>query len=632
MIDKKKFFPGKLLYVFSLSLLIVILLTTLITGCTKSDDSSEETSVIVVSHEIDDEMPTSVDHFHYSFLDSEKNILSGPIAYEKAESHSLSQVPLNASYLKIEYYDYPDASGSSQSKNELLGSSTIPVSPSPGKQESVQVSGNPTAEVSFAKSNGKWQIVINGNTSFIKGVGGDYGGSDPKEFTYSYINASFTQSGANTIRTYGSGDSSIQVRDVKAVLALAKKLSTDNNKVHVLVGFVFNGVADPVTTNKAAYDQIIADPNADHVLGWCLGNEIADSGNVNATINSQINQVAEHIQKTSKLPIMTAVPNPTAGALSVYSQSMPQLDCLAINSFYGKYNDDWKQDLFLSQVGSVMSANWDKPWFVSEYYSYDLPSAAFGSYNGMPNQTINNYQYFLELNSTANAKNYKNCWNNYILGNKDNNCVGGIALNWMPPHNSQVPGFWKDMFVYKGKWQIYVNWYDAYGVDRLECVDAVTTAYGGTPPSNGCPQIVTPSDGDLQGIDCDFKVTLTSAGKSVKPGDTLTASVTATDSDSLTFDWYLMGGELVTADGGGITDGVSINTFKPWGVATTNEPLITSSLIGNGTTVSTSNSHKNTITFTLDPSTVSGNNYQLRVIVRDGNGGAATAAIAFAVE
>ena len=77
------------------------------------------------------------------------------------------------------------------------------------------------------------------------------------------------------------------------------------------------------------------------------------------------------------------------------------------------------------------------------------------------------------MNSTANAANYAASWTNSIVSQKGANNVGEFALNWMPPHNSQVPTYWKDMFVYDRAWQEYVNPYGT-GTDRLESVDAFT--------------------------------------------------------------------------------------------------------------------------------------------------------------
>ncbi|MCD4784546.1 MAG: hypothetical protein K8T10_12055 [Candidatus Eremiobacteraeota bacterium] len=639
--QKESITSGRISRVLIAVSILIISLAFIIPGCTSSKNSTDSvisptptqtptssTGIVIVSHDVENDLPQNIDSIHYSFSDKNNILIFGPYVFTRSNSHVLENVPIDAKFMIIDYYTSSGATGAGARSNTQQGSTTIPVSVSDGDDTNVQVDGDPTGPVHFAQSGSQWLLMVDGTNTTVKGITGDYGGSDPDEFTYSYLTDNLPASGANAIRLYGGASVSEQVRDVKAALSLASAHSTDSNKIMVLVGFKFQGLADPVGDGKQAFDQIIADSNADHILGFCAGNEAVDAGNPDADMNKKINEFAVYIKGKSSLPVMTAIVNPTPHALDVYKQSMPDLDWIGVNSFYGKFDNTHQGGGFLNTLGPTM-AKWGKPWIVSEYYSYDLPSPG-----SMPSQTINGYEYFLELNSTANAQNYKDCWNNYIVPYSQYDCVGGMALNWMPPHNSQVPGFWKDMFVYRGKFEMYVNWYQKYGVDRLECVDAVTENYGGTTPSNSCPQIETPSDSDPQGIDCDFKVTLSSAGKVVNPGDQLTASITASDpdSDNLTFDWFLMGGVIQTPTGGGITQGPSINTYKAWGVSEPPNAVITSSLIGNGdTTDLNGGKHKNTITFTLDSSTSQSNNYQLRVIIRDGNGGAATAAIGFPV-
>ncbi len=116
--------------------------------------------------------------------------------------------------------------------------------------------------------------------------------------------------------------------------------------------------------------------------------------------------------------------------------------------------------------------------------------------------------------------------------------------------------------------------------------------------------------------------------------EVLTATVTAEGTGSLTFNWYLVGGKAVLLDPsggttGGIWEGPSYNTYQAWGA----DP-VTSINLGQGTSTDLGNGKtSNTITFSMhDPSdptktAYAGNNYQLRVIVSDGNNGAATAAV-----
>jgi hypothetical protein len=391
----------------------------------------------------------------------------------------------------------------------------------------------------------------------------------------------------------------------------------------ILVGLYVPGVS--ASQLESAVSQIVKDPNASHILGWCVGNEVDPSR------YPEIETVATYIHGVSTAPVMTAVPNVTTDALKQIKSTMPVLDWLGINSFYGHFDASHSQNIFLGQLDQTMAnGTWTKAWAVTEFYSYDLPSPPFVGYAGMPSQTLSGTPYYLELNSTANAANYAASWTNYIQSQGTRNNVGGFALNWMPPHNSQVNGFWKDMFVYRGAWQIYVNPYNnpnplGSGTDRLGAVDAVTQVYGGTVPASGTPQIVV-TDGDPQGIVASFKATLTSPGTTVKAGQSLTASITAADAKTLSFDWYLVGGTAVTSPTSpGITGGPSTDPFAVYGL----NPA-TSVLVGHGTTTKmTANQQQNSITFTM-PQVPAGNVYQLRVIIRDSVGGAATAAIGFA--
>ncbi len=463
---------------------------------------------------------------------------------------------------------------------------------------------------------GSWQIEVGGLPFYIQGATGDFGYADPSEWTYDYLNADITNSGVNTLRTYGLADTNQEIQNTSAALAWAASHSTPTKPMMILVGLYVPGVS--ASALESAAQKIAADPNASHILGWCVGNETGTG------FYSEINTVAAYIHTVSTAPVMTAVPNVTDGALKEINSDMPNLDWLGINSFYGVFDADHGQDIFLGQLDKTMAdGTWTKPWAVTEFYSYDLPSPPFTGYPGMPSQTLDGTPYYLELNSTANAENYAASWTNYIKSQDGKGNVGGFALNWIPPHNSQVPAFWKDMFVYKGAWQIYVNPYGT-GTDRLEAVDAIEKVYGGTPPATGTPQIVV-TDGDPQGIDASFKATLTSPGTKVTAGQSLVASVTAEDARELTFDWYLIGGTTVTSTSSpGIVGGPSTDPFVAYGAN-----AVTSVLLGHGATNQKNTIQQNTIVFTM-PQVPAGNVYQLRVIIRDGAGGAATAAIGFA--
>jgi hypothetical protein len=531
-------------------------------------------------------------------------------------------VPDGATDLQIDYLGTDGA---------ISGDTRVPVPPG----NALEILGNAAAPVHFARSGGRFHLIVNDQDLIIKGVGFDYtlGGDTPDPNStawFSYVNPDIANAGANTIRTYGVGwnfkGPAGQARIISAMLAYAAANSTPEKPLTVLAGLVFDpGQGDMATLIPQTTALVQRDPNYSHLLGWVIGNENSD------TQYSQINSVVAAVKAqmtgdTLVRPVTHAAPNVSSGQVSVIKNQLPSIDWLGINTFYGQFDASHRGGGFLNtQAQSLAQGGWDKPWAITEYYSYDLPSPGFGSVPGMPSQNLNGQPYYLELNSTLNAANYQRSYQDYIVSADALNqgSVGGLALNWGPPHNSKVIAFWKMMYSYRGEFQAFVNPpYSLPGFDRLECAFTVADMYGGSLGSNRPPQIVPPSDNDPQGIDCNFKATLTINPTPVAPGAPLTASVVASDSDALTFDWYLVGGTAT-----GFTGDINGAQKDPQNFVNT-----TSVRLGGGTSEPFNGATRNTITFSAPSGAAAGNNYQLRVVARDGQGGAATACIGFPMQ
>ncbi len=495
---------------------------------------------------------------------------------------------------------------------------------------------SPSSPVAFEKSDTGWNLIIQGKSTVLKGVGFDYTIMSDKPTPdssdwFSYVSPDIAKAGANCIRTYGLPWSAAngpeqQAALISALLKAAADGSSSSNYITVLAGFVY----DPTQGDMAGLmvqtmDILAKDPNFTHLLGWCVGNEIAveQYSGLNTTIAAL--KAAMTTPQVTR-PVMTAVANVSSGEVAVIKAQLPALDWLGINSFYGAYDDQHVFTDFLdNQANNLSTGGWTLPWAITEYYSYDLPSPPFPGYAGMPFQTLNGQPYYLELNSTLNAQNYTDSYSQYIAGPNAlaKGSVGGFVLNWGPPHNSKLIAFWKEVYTYRGELKPFVNPpYSVSGFDRLQAADAVAAMYGGSLSTQACPQIVLPSDGDRQGIECSFKATLTQNPTPVAKGASLTAAVTATSSQSLTFDWYLVGGSA-----NGYTGDINASNKIPQDYTST-----TTLFLGNGATTTTGNSHRNSLTFTAPAGAAAGNNYQLRVVIRDSQGGAATAAIGFPME
>ena len=499
--------------------------------------------------------------------------------------------------------------------------------------------GNSAAPVHFAKSDGRFHLIVEDNATVIKGVGFDYtlGGDTPAPGNpnwFSYVNPDIANAGANTIRTYGIGwnfaDPTVQAQNISAMLAYAAANSTAENRIMVLAGLVYDPSQSMTTLIPQTTAIIQNDPNYAYLLGWVIGNENPDSQY--PQINSVVQLVKAQMTTDALVrPVTHAAPTVSSGEVANIKSGLPSIDWLGINTFYGQFDATHAGGGFLNtQADNLATGGWTKPWAITEYYSYDLPSPGFGNVQAMPSQNLNGQDYYLELNSTQNAANYRRSYQDYIVSANalSKGSVGGLALNWGPPHNSKLIAFWKTMYAYRGAFQAFVNPpYSIAGFDRLECAFAVAEMYGGSLSNNAPPKIVLGTDNDPQGISCDFKATLTSNPTPVAPGASLTASVIASDTDTLTFDWYLVGGTSSAPPPNQYVGDINGAQKNPQDYISTTSILLsgaTSSAVAAGT--------QSTITFNAPAGAAQGNNYQLRVVARDGQGGAATASIGFPMQ
>ena len=136
--------------------------------------------------------------------------------------------------------------------------------------------------------------------------------------------------------------------------------------------------------------------------------------------------------------------------------------------------------------------------------------------------------------------------------------------------------------------------YNPWGGYRLQAVDNMISAWGGTSPGVPYPEIVV-TDGDPQGIACNFKATQQNlAPTPVTAGQSLTAAVTVNFSGTLQYNWY-------------IVDDTATGHYSPQNYEGT------ASSAPNGasqnTTTGSGNSQTNTVTFNAPQNS---GQYQLR--------------------
>jgi len=349
-------------------------------------------------------------------------------------------VPSNVDAVRVEYL----AAG------VVLDAIDVDVDLSDGKEDIV-LQGTPTAYVSFVKNDSGYKIKIGRRLLVIRGVGFDYTQLDQTAGGqwFGYVQA-ISRTNANCIRLYGlpwtdagAGSPAYQYQFTSQMLAYAAA-----NDLYVLVGVFVDGSA--TTARVSQFINLVqSDPNFNRVLGYCVGNEVAAGyfGTVNSLAGTIKSLFAKQVSRVR--PIMSAFPAVSSGFVPTIQSSIPNLDWLGVNTFYGSFDASHSGGGYLNtQAQSLSTGGWTKPWAITEYYTYDIQAP------DMPNQVLNNASkgYMLELNSTANAHNYANSYTNYIVSAdaRSKGCVGGFVLNFGPPHNSKLVASWLETFTYVG--------------------------------------------------------------------------------------------------------------------------------------------------------------------------------------
>lgn len=464
-----------------------------------------------------------------------------------------------------------------------------------------------------------------------------------QQFTYPYMYVLASNTGANCVRLYGAAFSSEtpaqQAQDVDAAFTWARTATSNGSPMFVAVGITMGNSTAIDYTNTAAgspllvqraniesfVNNVIALQN-DRQLMWIIGNELVTSTgpNVKAAVYSEINLIAKYIETAgSKLPCMTAVPTVTTNELAIIAQNCPDLDILGINDYYGTFGTT-QGGGYLNTLNGTMTASrqnngWQKPYIVSEFGSYDLgglnmPTITLPS----PPPYVPQGVYALEANSTNIANDYSDNYQNYIAPYLTTGCLGSFCYIWENPVFSNNYAYFFEMII-SGPPE--TPSYNPWGGYRLQAVDNMISAWGGTSPGVPYPEIVV-TDGDPQGIACNFKATQQNlAPTPVTAGQSLTAAVTVNFSGTLQYNWY-------------IVDDTATGHYSPQNYEGT------ASSAPNGasqnTTTGSGNSQTNTVTFNAPQNS---GQYQLRVTITSGpdpggttQGTAATAAVYFQVQ
>ncbi len=284
------------------------------------------------------------------------------------------------------------------------------------------------------------------------------------------------------------------------------------------------------------------------LLLWAVGNEMEGEGR-DPSVWYAVNHVAREIKPIDpNHPTMTVIAEigEEAAKLKSIERFCPNIDIIGVNAYGG-----------VESLGKrYATGNSSKPYIVTEHGPlgpWEVGKTAWGS----P----------VEMSSTEKGEWYRNGFNANVVDNAKV-CLGSYAFLW--GHKQETTATWFGMLLPDGS--------------RLAAVDAMSELWTGVAPPNRCPQIAS--------------IKLSRKGP-FEPGDTINASVTASDpeQDALKVQW------LLRSDAGTIGDG---------GDPQESETAFKAAVRSNG----------NKATVTLPDG---GGGYRLFAYVRDGHGGAAVA-------
>jgi hypothetical protein len=367
-----------------------------------------------------------------------------------------------------------------------------------------------------------------------------------QQFSYPYMYVLAGTSGANCVRLYGAAFSSEspeqQVYDIDAALTWARTATSNGNPMFVAVGITMgdSNAIDYTNTQTGSplmiqrgyiqnFIDLVITLNNDRQLLWIIGNELVKSSDptVKAAVYTEIDVIAKYARTAgSNLPTMTAVPTVTTDELQTIALYCPDLQILGINDYYGTFGTT-SGGGYLNTLASTMTASqqapngWQKPYIVSEFGSYDLGGLNMPAVTLPPPPAyVPAGVYALEANSTLVAADYYNNYQTYIVPALTTGCLGSFCYVYENPVFSNLYAYFFEM-VLSGPNE--TPSYNPDGRYRLEAVDRMISAWGGTSPGTAYPQIVAGDDGDPQGISCSFKATQQNLSPAaVSPGTQLT--------------------------------------------------------------------------------------------------------------
>lgn len=352
------------------------------------------------------------------------------------------------------------------------------------------------AGIEIKKAGEGYKLYIDGEETYIKGVGG----------TYRLDVAS--QSGANAFRTWG-GD----VEAVKKALAMA---SENNMYVMQGIGMTKDSIRyyDDDYKNKVRQEvRTLAETFKDdaNLLAWGIGNEI-ELGNANiGAAWSFVEELAQLIKSIDKRHLVSTVISYNPSALDSIAKYAPSLDYVGIN-VYGPMGEVKKTVEQSDYKGAFMITEWGPTgWWETASTEWKAP---------------------IEQTSEEKRQVYEERYTKYIQSN--DRCLGSFVFLW--GQKEERTPTWFSMFV-----EDSVDGLPLHG-EKTPMVEAMQRVWTGKELTETAPVI--------EGMTIDGKHAIDNIR--IKAGVPFKALVTVSDkeNDRLTYVWEVLKEATVLGFGG----------------------------------------------------------------------------------
>ena len=313
----------------------------------------------------------------------------------------------------------------------------------PKKSDSQQILEDGPAKVEVTKSNGKYQLLVDGNPFYIKGAGLEFGNV-----------AALAEHNANSFRTWRTDNGRKSAKEVldeahEHGLMVSMGIEVERER-H---GFDYND-EDAVQKQKERIKKEVMEIK-DHpaLLIWVIGNEL-NLNYSNPKVWDAVNDISKMIHELDpNHPTTTTLAGISQKEINYIKERCGDLDILSVQ-MYGDLPDVPKL---------IREYGWNGPYMVTEWGAtghWEVPTTDWGA----P----------IEENSTLKAANYLKRYKGGIAADTIQ-CIGSYVFLW--GNKQERTPTWYGVFLENGK--------------ETESVGVMHYIWNGTWPENRTPQIAS---------------------------------------------------------------------------------------------------------------------------------------------